>query len=117
MRFLIDTDWAIAHLRGNHDVSSRIAELVPDGIGISIVSVAELYEGVAHSENPLDDEQKLHRFIDILEIVPLDQPTCKLFGQERARLRANGQLFGDLDLLIGCTAIHHGLVVPPSITD
>lgn len=33
------------------------------------------------------------------------------FGRERARLRAEGNLIGDFDLLIGASALRHGLTV------
>lgn len=111
MRYLIDSDWAIAHLRGRDGVTRRINELMPQGIGISIISVAELFEGVAHSEHRRADELRLRRFLDTVEIVSLNEPICELFGQERARLRTTGKLIGDLDLLIGCTAVYSGLTL------
>ena len=84
---------------------------MPEGIGISIISVAELFEGVAHSEHPRTDELRLRRFLDTVEIVSLNEPICELFGHERARLRTKGSLIGDLDLLIGCTAVHNSLTL------
>ena len=111
MRHLIDTDWVVHHFRGNAQITRRIDELLPDGIGISIVSVAELYEGVANSSNPENDEAALLRFLELVETLPINETICKLFGTERMRLRANGTLIGDLDLLIGCTALHHGITV------
>ena len=41
----------------------------------------------------------------------LDLETCRIFGRERGRLRAKKTLIGDFDLLIGATAIRHGLVL------
>lgn len=84
---------------------------MPEGIGISIISVAELFEGVAHSEHQRTDELRLRRFLDIVEIVSLNEPICEMFGRERARLRTTGTLIGDLDLLIGCTAVYSGLTL------
>ncbi len=40
MSYLVDTDWVIDHL---HDVSDKLAELAPDGLAISIISLVELY--------------------------------------------------------------------------
>ena len=45
------------------------------------------------------------------QIVQLDDEICRIFAQERGRLRADGNLIGDLDILIGCTAIRHGLTL------
>ena len=54
----------------------------------------------------------LQRFLDGLdEIVPLEEPVCRIFAMERVRLRRAGNRIEDLDLLIGSTAIHHGLTL------
>ena len=99
------------HFRGNRRITRRIGELLPEGIGISIISIAELYEGVANSRNPDKDEANLLRFLDLVEVLPLNNEICEIFGNERARLRADVTLIGDLDLLIGCTALHHNLTI------
>ena len=44
--YLIDTDWIIDYLNDSEPVASRLEELRGEGIGISIISLAELYEGV-----------------------------------------------------------------------
>ena len=52
MQYLVDSDWAIEHMRRREPVLSRLAELAPYGLGTSIVSVAELYESVFRSTIP-----------------------------------------------------------------
>ncbi len=111
MMYLIDTDWVIDYLDGDEEVVRRVKHLLPSGIGISVVSLAELYEGIAYSRNPVASETLLRVFLDDLDIVPLDEDVCRLFGVERGRLRSAGMLIGDFDLLIGCTAKLHGLTV------
>ena len=44
-------------------------------------------------------------------LLELDEETCRIFGRERARLRSAGMLIGDMDLLIGATALRHGLTL------
>ncbi len=46
MRYLADTDWVIHYIRGVQRVRQRFDELEPEGIGLSIVPLAELYDGV-----------------------------------------------------------------------
>ena len=48
----MDTDWAIDHLHGRAEVVRRLEELAPAGLGLSIISLAELYEGVFGSYDP-----------------------------------------------------------------
>ena len=42
MMYLIDTDWVIDYLDGDEEVVRRVKDLLPSGIGISVVSLAEL---------------------------------------------------------------------------
>ena len=44
-------------------------------------------------------------------MVPLDDASCRVFGEERARLREEGDLIGDMDILIGSTAISNSLTL------
>ena len=112
MRYLADTNWVIDYMNGMPQVVDRFDELSPQGIGLSIISLAELYDGVYGAANPQSAEQGLQRFLDGLdEIVPLEEPVCRIFAIERVRLRRAGNRIEDLDLLIGSTAIHHGLTL------
>ena len=40
MSYLIDTDWVIDHLRQVEVVTRRLEELTPEGLALSIVSLA-----------------------------------------------------------------------------
>jgi tRNA(fMet)-specific endonuclease VapC len=77
----------------------------------SIISLAELSEGVYYSRDPEGDEQDLTDFLRGVTVLGLDTDSAKIFGRERGRLRAAGTLIGDLDLLIGATALHHNLTL------
>ena len=112
MQYLVDTDWAIDYMNGISQVVERFDELLPDGIGLSIISLAELYDGVFGAEDRQRAEQGLQDFLDAVDkIVPLADPVCRIFAMERIRLRTAGNRLDDLDLLIGSTAIHHGLTL------
>ena len=111
MRYLLDTDWAIDYLNGNPQVRRRLDSLRPDGIGMSIISLAELYEGLVNSSNQEHDERELADFLRPFTLINLNLPICRTFGMERARLRGAGTLIPDMDLLIGATAMHHNLTL------
>ena len=112
MTYLIDTDWVIDHLNHIERVTRHLEELVPEGLALSIISLAELYEGVYYSRDPVESEAALQRFLNPeLVILGLDEETCKIFGKERGRLRTAGLLIGDCDLLIGATALRHRLTL------
>ena len=111
MQYLVDTDWAIDHMRRRELVVNRIRELAPFGLGISIVSLGELYEGEFNSATPEAEARVLRIFLNGVEIIPLDETICRIFARERSRLRASGTLIGDMDILIGSTALRHGLTL------
>ena len=81
------------------------------GIGISVITTAELYQGAFYSNDPSGNEALLLEFINGYEVVQLDDAICRLFAHERGRLKAEGNLITDLDILIGCTALRHGLIL------
>ena len=113
MTYLIDTDWVIDHLNHIERVTRRLEERAPEDLALSIIALAELYEGVYYSRDPVESEAALQRFLNPeLTILGIDEETCKIFGKERGRLRAAGLMIGDCDLLIGAAALRHNLRVP-----
>ena len=64
MTYLIDTDWVIDHLNHIERVTRRLEELAPAGLALSIISLAELYEGVYYSRDPVESEAALQRFLN-----------------------------------------------------
>ena len=111
MRYLVDTDWVIDYMHGVPELVARFDELLPEGVGMSIVSLAELYEGVYGSRTQQSDESRLGNFLSFVDVILVDDTICRIFAGERSRLRATGLNIADFDLLIGSTAIHHGLVL------
>ncbi len=111
MRYLVDTDWVIHALNHIPAYNQRLNELAPEGIGISIISMAELYEGVFYAYDPERDEARLLDFLRGYSVVQLDDDICRIFAHERGRLRAAGTPIGELDLLLGSTALRYGLTL------
>jgi len=56
MKYLLDATWIVEYLRGNEEVIAKIRELQDDGLAVSIISVAKLYEGVFRSNSPSANE-------------------------------------------------------------
>jgi tRNA(fMet)-specific endonuclease VapC len=111
MRYLIDTDWVIHHLNGRLDIIQRLQALQPEGLGLSVIVLAELYEGVYYARDPGQSEQRLNDFLESVALVGVDEETAKIFGRERGRLRAAGMMIGDMDLLIAATALQYDLTL------
>ena len=111
LHYLVDTDWVIHYLNGNRAIVSRLNTLSDQRCAVSVVSLAELYEGVYFSSNPVGNAQTLGDFLRGVTILGIDEETCKIFGQHRGRLRALGKVVGDFDLLIGATGLRYELTV------
>ncbi len=52
LSYLIDTDWVIHYLNGRNDIVARLHTARSDGLGLSVIALAELYEGVYFSRDP-----------------------------------------------------------------
>jgi len=111
LHYLVDTDWVIHYLHAHPAIVPRLDERQPQGLALSIISLAELYEGVFYSRDPDGDGQDLADFLRGVTVLGIDADIAALFGRERGRLRAAGMLIGDLDLLIGATALAHNLTL------
>lgn len=111
LRYLLDTDWVIHYLHGRQDIVKRVHALSEQGLALSHVSLTELYEGVYFSSNPSSNEFGLHDFLRGVTLLGIDEEVCKVFGQQRGRLRKMGKAVGDFDLLIGATGLRYGLTV------
>jgi tRNA(fMet)-specific endonuclease VapC len=110
-RYLLDTDWIIQYFHGHPEVIRRVDELRGEGVGLAVVSLAEVYEGVYYSRYPQETERQLIEFLRGFPVLNIDLETCKLFGRERGRLRAARQMIGDFDLLIGAIALQHQMTL------
>ena len=111
MKYLLDTNQVVFYLRNNRAVVQGLQSLRSDGLAISVISVAELYEGIFRASDTNAAETALSDFLSDISILGIDDGVCRVFGQERARLRMLGTLLSDLDLLIAATSLYYGLVL------
>jgi tRNA(fMet)-specific endonuclease VapC len=114
LKYLIDTDWIIDHLNGIESVTKKLEKFSTFGICTSMVSVAELYEGVYGSKNYEASLDALEIFLEGITVLSIDQEACKIFGKERNKLRRQrrqGNIIGDFDLLIASICLRYNLIL------
>lgn len=111
MKYLVDTDWIIHGLHGEERVVRKLLELRREGLAVSVISLAELYEGVYRSTDPVADERSLEDFLSGVSVLEVNEEICRTFGKQRARLRKEGMLIGDFDILIASTCLRHDLTL------
>jgi predicted nucleic acid-binding protein len=100
LHYLVDTDWVVHYLKGRQPFVERLQTLRSQGLAISVITLGELYDGVYGATEPKKKEQGLKDFLQGVTVLGLDEETCRIFGQERRRLRRVGNLPGDMDLFI-----------------
>jgi predicted nucleic acid-binding protein len=111
MKDLIDTDWIVDYLKGKQPTVQLLDTVAHEGAAISLISYGEIYEGIYFGKDRDRHEQGLAGLLQIVDVLPLNQPILEKFARIRGTLRAQGQLIGNLDLLIAATALHHDLIL------
>ncbi len=88
---------------------STLEEHRDDGLGVSIITLGEVYEGAYNNPNPSVHIASFQEFLALFTVLPLTEDTMRHFARLRALLRKQGNLIPDLDLLIADTApVVHG---------
>ena len=101
---LLDTNVVIAFFNGNQAILKMIQAEI-ENIALSTLVVAELDYGAKASEKAKENTKKLHRFVDIVRVVPFDIDCAKVFGTIKSKLRKLGKPTGETDALIAATAM------------
>ncbi len=104
MRYMLDTDICIYVINERPAaVLQRFEQHLPEGLGISSVTAAELFYGVARtgSERNL---RALRHFLAPLEVAPFELNAAEIFGAMRAWLHGQGTPIGPYDTQIAAHA-------------
>jgi predicted nucleic acid-binding protein len=109
MKYLVDSDWVADYLVGKEPAVQLLNRLAEDGLGISLITFGEIYEGIYFGRDPKRAEAVFRKFLRGVDVVPLNRRIVQRFARIRGTLRRQGQLIGDPDILIGATALHHDL--------
>ena len=111
-RALLDTDTVSYYLKNYPLVVDKVnAYLQEYGfISISLITYYEVMNGLLYKDAHRQLEQ-FNEFVNLNEVVPLDQAIALTAAQLFADLRKAGRSFGHNDVLIGATALEKDLVV------
>lgn len=111
MIYLVDSDWVADYLKGRSPAVALLDRLVHDGIAISIITFAEVYEGIYYGRDRAHYAQIFHNFLRGARVLGISRAVARRFAIIRGDLRARGQLLPQPDLLIAATALHHDLAL------
>lgn len=111
MRFVLDTSTCIYALKLQGRVVERLRDHAPDELGVTIITVAELWFGAHKSARPAVTRREMNAFLDPLEVLPFDRDAAETYARSRLALERMGRPIGERDLLIASIALARGLAV------
>lgn len=114
MTYLVDTDYVADYLKGQRNVAAILEPLLPEGIAISIITFAEVYEGIFYGHNRTQHETGFRNFLKSTPVLSVTRPIARQFAIIRGQLRATKVLVhpkDTYDLFIAATAIYHNLML------
>lgn len=71
----------------------------------------ELYYGAYKSQKVTSNLAKIKTLENPMEIIPLGQEIVENFGKQKAQLERSGTPLDDFDLIVGCCALAHNLIL------
>jgi predicted nucleic acid-binding protein len=101
----------VDYLNGKEDAIQLFSSLADSGIAISIITYAELYEGILGSRAQQERAQQLEELLQTIDVLPIDFEVAQRFAIIRRDLRHRGQLIPDPDVFIAATALRHNLTL------
>ncbi len=112
MKYLLDTNVCVVHLRGkNALVLQRFGLHPPTDLVLCSVVVGELRFGAEGSADPPKEHTKVDGFVSQFASLPFDDTAAQIYGQIRHTLESTGQAIGSNDYLIAAIALAHNLIL------
>ncbi len=109
--YLLDTDIVIYWLKGNTAIERRSLEAGIENLGISIISIAELYFGAFKSQQVLKNKRNVKIVASTIANVGFDKKSAEKFGEIKAMLSMNGVMLPDADIMIAAIAIANNRIL------
>lgn len=110
MKYLLDTDIVISFLKNKHKIPEKIESVGIDNCFLSEITIVELTFGAYHSNNFSKHILEVKKIEKLFEVIPI-YGHIEQFGKEKSRLRKDGILIPDFDLLIGTCAVANSMAM------
>lgn len=110
MKYLLDSNICIHFFRGKFNLIEKFSKVGLSSCSISEITLAELVYGAENSNDPIKNHKLINKLTRQISILPI-YDCIPLYGKEKSRLRKEGKMINDFDLLIACTAIENSLIM------
>ena len=109
--YLLDTDTVIYALKGQPEVLRNLALHADDPLGVSVITLMELYYGAFKSQQVAGNLAKVRALEKAVRVWDLQADAAEVFGALRAELESDGNRLDDFDLGIAACALVHNLTL------
>jgi tRNA(fMet)-specific endonuclease VapC len=112
VKYLLDTNACIAHLRGRESgVTARLRALAPGDAAVCSVVKSELLFGARRSRDPDRERAVVDVFLAPFVSLPFDDAAAERYSEVRHHLERAGLGIGAYDLQIAAIALSNGLTL------
>ncbi len=111
MTYLVDSHYVADYLKGRSPAVSLLNTLVTDGLAISIITFAEVYEGIYYGYSPKRYSSIYRQFLRGVSVLALTRSIAKQYALLRGELARKGLLIDQPDLFIAATALYHDMTL------
>lgn len=98
-------------MRGHEGAVARISEFAPGDCAVSVITVYELFTGIAKCREPERERVKVLRLLSAARSLAFDDAAARRAALVRADLERIGRTCGPYDLLLAGHALSLGLRV------
>ncbi len=109
--YLLDTDTVIYALGGQPEVLRNLALHADDPLGVSVITLMELYCGAFRSRQVAGNLAKVRALEKAVQVWDLQADAAEVFGALKAELESDGHGLDDFDLGIAACALVHNLTL------
>ena len=106
-KYLIDSDILIYFLKGKQEVVEKLSRIPMDDLYISRINYTELIYGAYNSTKIIQNLKVIEPFLDSFKVLEFTKVSSLIFAKEKARLKKNGNIIADMDLMIASIAIEN----------
>jgi tRNA(fMet)-specific endonuclease VapC len=107
MNLVIDSDILIYFLKGHPGIVDKLSVYPSETIFTTRINYTELLYGAYNSSKIEQNLTRILGFLDLLTILEFDQKASTIFAEDKAKLKRQGLLIADMDLMIASITKAH----------
>jgi tRNA(fMet)-specific endonuclease VapC len=97
--------------KGKSGIDIKMESVDIDDISVSAVTIGELLYGAYNSANVDKNLSRIQVFEESVNVLPLNRECFEVYAKIKAKLRSEGKLLDDFDILIAATALVNDCII------